>query len=391
MSGRVVYFDLASGAGGDMLVACLVDAGRRIGVDVEGRVQAAVRSLGLACDVSFANVERGGLASLHCNVSTDGRSFSVAELRDAIAATAAGERALRTVDALISAESAVHNVAVEQVHLHELGSADTAADAIGVAAAMEALEIASVTAAAVPTPAGWTGSDHGPIPVPAPATVELLRGARIKGVASSKELVTPTAAAILVAHDCAFGLMPEMTLEAVGVGAGTAELDTPNVCRAFVGAGLEAAETEPIVQLDTNIDDQTPEALGHAIETLLGAGAVDAWVTPIVMKRSRPAFALSVLTHASDEPALLEVLFKETTTLGVRRRETRRWVAEREELIVKAAGECVRVKVAYFRGRLVGATPEFGDCVRASEKSGVAVKDVYAHASAAAQRALGND
>lgn len=388
MSGRVVYFDLASGAGGDMLIAALADAGRRIGVDVESPVAQAIGGLG--CSVSFTDVHRGPLASLHCGIKTDERSHAPGDMRELIARADTSDRvkarALRVIDLLVSAEASVHGVAVDEVHLHELGSLDTAADAIGAAVAIETLGIESVAAAHVPMPNGWVGSDHGPIPVPAPATAEILRGAAVKGVATTHELVTPSAAAILVAHDCEFGTMPSMTLGGVGVGAGTAEREVPNVCRAFVGA--TASGREEIVQLETNIDDQTPEALGYAIETLLAAGAVDAWVTPIVMKRSRPSFALSVLTHAGAEAAVLAVLFRETTTLGVRRRRTERWVAEREEIVVTVGGECVRVKVAYFSGERVGATPEFSDCVRASEKTGSSLKDVYAQAAAAAQRAL---
>ena len=393
MTARLVYFDLASGAGGDMLIAALVDAGRRIGSDAATPVAGAIDSLGLGCTVDFDGVDRGGLASLHCRVSTDDRSYTPARLRDAIATAAATKearhRATAAIDVLIGAEAAVHGVGVDEVHLHELGSADTAADTLGAAVAFEAHRVDTVTAAPVPVPRGWIESGHGRLPVPAPATLEILRGAEIVGVASSSELVTPTAAAILVAHDCVFGHLPAMTLAAVGVGAGTADLAVPNICRAFIGdrAAVDGA-TQHVVQLDTNIDDQTPEALGYAIDRLLEAGAVDAWITPIVMKKSRPAFALSVLVHAHDEKAVLEVLFRETTTLGVRRRATERWVAERDEIVVTAAGECVRVKVAYFEGERVGATPEFEDCVRASRATGVSLKDVYADAAAAAQRAL---
>jgi uncharacterized protein (TIGR00299 family) protein len=395
VSSRVVYFDLASGSGGDMLIAALVHAGRSEGVDVSGVVAEAVSGLGLGCDIAFANVDEGGLAALHAGVTTDGSRVAPSQMTDAIARTAASGRAKAAAAAVISllvgAEARVHGAEPADVHLHELGSADTVADAIGAAVALEALQIDFVTAAAVPMPRGWIVANHGPLPLPAPATLEVLRGKQIVGVDASGELVTPTAAAILVAHDCAFGALPRMTLDSVGMGVGSRRREVPNICRALVGLrvpGVEGIATENVVALETNIDDQTPEGLGYAIERLIGAGALDAWVTPIVMKKSRSAFQLSVLTHSADEARILDVLFRETTTLGVRRRETQRWVLERDEIVVDVAGRCVRVKVALLRGDVVGATPEFDDCVRASKESGAAVKDVYTAAAEAARVAL---
>lgn len=391
MTSRIVYFDLASGAGGDMLIAATVHAARRSGDDIESAVADAIDGLGLRCSVAFADVERGGIASLHASVVTDGTSYTAGQMRDALAGTKASDgaksRALRVLDLLLDAEAAVHGVGVDEVHLHELGSADTPADAIGAAAALDALGVEAVAAAAVPVTSGWVSAAHGQLPVPAPATLEVLRGAVLRGENATGELVTPTAAAILVSHDCAFGSMPPMTLEAVGTGAGTKERDVPNICRAFIGTPVDIAR-EPVVQLDANIDDQTPEGVAHAVERLLAAGALDAWVTPIVMKKSRPAFQLSVLTRPEDESLLVDVVFRETTTLGLRRRETSRWVADREEIVVRVAGQCIRVKVARLRGEAVGASPEFEDCVRAAEASGLPFKDVYAQASDAASTAL---
>jgi uncharacterized protein (TIGR00299 family) protein len=386
---RIVYFDLASGAGGDMLTASLAHAGE---AHVASVVERAVADLGLGCKLAFHTVQRGGIAALHAEVTTGGESFSAETLRAAIRDTTAGDRAkqraLATIDLLVAAEARVHGVDEGDVHLHELGSADTAADAIGAAVAIEALGIESVAAAPVPIPRGWTSSHHGPLPIPAPATLEILRGARLEGVDATAELVTPTAAAVLVAHECDFRELPPMMLEAVGTGAGTAERSMPNVCRAFVGTAVATPVRERVVQLETNIDDQTPETLAHAAERLLEAGALDAWVTPIVMKKSRPAFQLSVLARAETEAELVDVLFRETTTLGVRRRETERWVADRAHITVEIDGHHIAVKVARVGGAVVSVSPEFGDCVRIASASGVPMKDVYARAAAEARRVL---
>ena len=377
-----------------MIIASLVDAGWRCGADVSETVHAAIDQLQLGCSMQFTDVERGGIASVHVHVETDGRSFVPSQMHDAIeqsaAPDAAKRRAAAAVDLLVGAEARVHGVAVSDVRLHELGSADTVADALGAAVAVHGLGIDVVAAAPVPAPHGWLSSEHGPLPLPAPASLELLRGAMITGVDEAGELLTPTAAAILVAHDCAFGTLPTMTLDAVGTGAGTAERRVPNICRVFIGTPDPAdVAVERVVQLDTNIDDQPPEGVAHALDRLLAAGALDAWVTPVVMKKSRPAFQLSVLVRAAAERELLDVIFRETTTLGVRRRETTRWVAEREELVVEAAGQCVAVKVARLHGDIVGIYPEFDDCVLASDASGLPVKDLYASATSAARRALG--
>lgn len=378
-----------------MLIAALAHAGRREGVDVEGAVAEAVEQLGLGCSISFTDTDRGGLASVHARVATDDTSHPPAALLEAIDRTHTSERvkaqAAAAVHLLVGAEAQVHGVEPGVVHLHELGSADTAADAIGAAVALEVLGVSSVAAAPVPVPRGWISSAHGPLPVPAPATLELLSGVRLVGVDDEGELMTPTAVAILKAHDCVFGPPPGMTLRSTGVGAGSAHRDRPNVCRVLLGdpsTGPDGLALERVVLLETNIDDQTPEGVGHAVEKLMSAGALDAWVTPVVMKKSRPALALSVLVRPAQEAEILDAIFRETTTLGVRRRETERWVLQREELCVPVHGVKVRVKVARLRGQVVNVAPEFDDCVAASEQCGIAVKEIHALAADAARRTL---
>jgi hypothetical protein len=310
-------------------------------------------------------------------------------------------RAVAGLDALVRAEAKVHGVPEDQVHLHELGSADTAADLLGVCVGFETLGVTRLAAAPVPVPHGWTRGDHGDLPLPAPATLELLRNAALRGVESEQELVTPTAAAILVAHGCTYGPMPNITLDEIGIGGGARDTERPNICRLLVGEPSETVEAlegpargprgvaiERTVLLETNIDDQPPEGIGHALEKLVAAGALDAWVTPIVMKKSRPAFQLSVLTDAGDEAKALEVLFRETTTLGVRRREVARWTLGRHDLHVPVRGTNVRVKVARLRGEVVNISPEFDDCVQVAERAGVPFKDVYAEAAEKARRLL---
>jgi pyridinium-3,5-bisthiocarboxylic acid mononucleotide nickel chelatase len=392
---RIAYFDLANGISGDMALGALAHAGRRSGMDAERAITDAVASIPLPCNVTFVDDERRGLACVRAEVKTDGAKHQPAALRDAIEraamSPAARVRALVALDALVGAEARVHGSAPEDVHLHELASADTAADLVGAAVALEALAIDTVVSAPVPVPSGWITGEHGAIPLPAPVVLELLRGATLRGVDATSELVTPSGAAILVAHDARFDLLPEMTLEAVGIGGGTRDGERPNVCRVLVGeakATPSGARLETCVLLEANIDDQTPESLGYALETLMAAGALDAWVTPVVMKKSRPAFAVSVLVRLVDEERIANEIFRHTTTIGLRRRTTVRRVLDREIVVVSVRGHDIRVKIARLSGDVVNVAPEFDDCAAASRASGILLSDVYDEARVAASRVI---
>ncbi len=391
---RLAYFDLASGASGDMIMAALIDAGRRIGVDAEGAVTNAVGSLDLGCSITFVNDVRGGLACLRAEVKTSDMRLSVAELRSAVAradlAPTALDRARDGLEAMVAAEATVHGVDTDDVHLHELASPDTAVDLVGSAAALHALGVTDVAAAPVPVPNGWISSDHGALPLPAPVTLELLRGATLKGVDSTSELVTPTGAAILVAHRAVFGPLPEIALHATGTGGGTRETARPNISRVLIGSRpeIDGARHEDTVLLETNIDDQTPESLGHAVEIIMRTGALDAWVTPILMKKTRPAFLLSVLVRPADEGRVLDVVFRNTTTLGVRRRETSRWSLDRTEIRVRVHDQDVRVKIATLGSDVVNVSPEFEDCVAVAEASGLPLNQVMRDATEVARLRL---
>ncbi len=387
---RLAYFDLASGASGDMILAALADAGRGLGIDVEGAITDAVLSLGMGSTVTFVDDERGGLACVRAEVKTDDVVHRPARLREAIESADVDplvrRKALDALDSLVGAEAIVHGRAPDEVHLHELGTADTPADLIGASAALHTLGVAEVFAAPVPAPSGWVDSAHGRLPLPAPVTLELLKGATLRGVDATTELVTPTGAAILVAHGAVFGPLPEMHLYATGVGGGTQDTENPNICRVLIGSRARhpGPRLDTCVLLETNIDDQTPQSLGHAVEAIISAGALDAWVTPILMKKTRPAFLLSVLVSPSDESKIVESVFRNTTTLGIRRRETTRWSLDRSETIVRLHGLDVRVKVARFGNDIVNIAPEFRDCVAVSDRLGIPVKDIYAQAAALA-------
>jgi hypothetical protein len=224
-----------------------------------------------------------------------------------------------------------------------------------------------------------------------PATLELLRGVPLRAVDETTELVTPTGAAVLVAHGTIFGPAPSMTVDEIGIGGGSLELARPNVCRLLLGstsAPPAGATLHTDVLIECNIDDQPPETLGHALEALFAAGVRDAWITPIVMKKSRPAFQLSVLVDPADEARALEIVFRETTTLGARRRFVEKWAIAREVLHVPVRGVNVRVKVGRLAGDVVTVSPEFDDCADVAARTQTPLKEIYAEAADKARRML---
>jgi hypothetical protein len=393
-AGSLAYFDCFSGIAGDMTLGALIDAG--VPVDA---IAAPLRKLPIdPFDLEITRVERHGLAAMYVRVrAAEGgvlRTYASvrALMADADVPPRAKQLALDAFQRLAEAEAKVHGKDVAHVPFHELGSVDTIVDILGSALGLDYLGVNTVHASAVATGMGMIRTEHGVYPIPGPAVVELLKGAPLYSRGIPTELVTPTGAAILAAAARSFGDLPPMRVNAVGYGAGTRELEIPNVLRILVGepAGEEGEfGPVPAVVLEANIDDMNPELYEYVLERLFSSGAHDAWVTPIVMKRGRPAATLSVLCGPAEERAIREVIFSETTTLGLRRRPVEKWALPREVITVGVEGGTVRVKVAKVGSRTVGAAPEYGDCVTVARETGRALKDVFAEAQAAAREQLG--
>jgi uncharacterized protein (TIGR00299 family) protein len=268
-------------------------------------------------------------------------------------------------------------MAVEDVHFHEVGAVDSIVDIVAAVMALESLGVDAIHCSAVPLGGGTVETAHGELPVPAPATVQLLVGARTSPGAADEEMTTPTAAAILTTLTESFGPAPDMELTAVGCGAGDREFGPlPNLLRVLLGRASEAGTTDSVVELSANIDDCTGEILGATIETLLAAGCLDAWATPIHAKKSRPAWMLTALAAPADVDEAERILFRETTTFGIRRRiATRSKLARSIETVETPFGP-IRVKVGRRGGQVVTASPEFSDCRGAAEAHAVCVADV---------------
>jgi pyridinium-3,5-bisthiocarboxylic acid mononucleotide nickel chelatase len=376
---KTTYFDLISGASGDMILGALVDAGLPF-----AELRAALNLLGLPeFELTESRVMRGAFAATKIDVHTADtvHARGLAEIEQIIAAgrLPAGiqERALRVFRRMAKAEAGIHGVPVETVHFHELGAVDTIVDVTGALLALERLGVQRVISSPVPLGRGMARSAHGLMPLPAPATVALLRGARVVGVDHPVETVTPTAAALLAELAEDFGPIPPMQLTAVGYGAGTRTTPEPNVLRVLLGDVEDVRSgAETLVMLETNIDDMSPELHGYVMERLLAAGALDAYLTPVLMKKGRPGVVLSVLCRPVDASRLRSLLFAETTTLGIRTCEITRHCLPREVWTAHTPYGEIRVKVARWEGG-EKAAPEYEDCRRAAELHGVPLQQVY--------------
>jgi uncharacterized protein (TIGR00299 family) protein len=387
------YFDCFSGIAGDMVLGALIDAG----VPFEALEQPLGKLQIQGFELEATRVERLGIRAAGVRVRGENAGifrnyFSVRSMiENAELPERARELALSIYRRLAEAEATVHGTDVGHVPFHELGSADTIIDVVGTALGLDYLGIDRMYASPVATGMGMMRTDHGMLPIPGPVVIELLRGAPLYSQGVPYELTTPTGAAILAATVESYGDIPPMRVAAVGYGAGTRELEIPNVVRLLVGE--PAIEEDlfgplPAVLLETNIDDMNPELYEYVIERLFAAGAQDAWVTPIVMKRGRPAATLSVLCDAGAERSIRDVIFTETTTLGVRRRLVEKWTMPREFVTVEVAGGAIRVKVGRGSAGVAGISPEYSDCAQVARESGRPLKDVYAEAQAAARRTL---
>ena len=383
------WVDATAGASGDMLLGALLDAGVPLEVVQAAVAAVAPEAVALAPDPAT----RGGLRATRCRVvageSTTARSWAdVRALLDAAALEPQVHDLARTAfSRLAAAEAAVHGTSPDEVHFHEVGALDAIADVVGVCAGFVHLGLDEVVVSPVAVGSGRVGAAHGSLPVPVPAVVELLRGVPSVAGPGEQESCTPTGAALLTTLATSTGPQPPMAVERVGVGAGGRDpVSHPNVLRLLVGHPVAAADQPgSAVVLETNVDDLDPRLWPGVIAALLEAGASDAWLTPILMKKGRPAHTLSVLVGPGSLAAVRRTVFEQTSTIGVREVGHTKTALDREERTLPVAGHQVRVKVARLEGRVVNVQPEYDDVAAAAAATGRPVKDVLAEAAAAAQ------
>jgi uncharacterized protein (TIGR00299 family) protein len=381
------YVDCVGGLAGDMLLAALVDSGAD-----DAKLRSVPESLGLArVEIVVRHVERHGIGALQVVVRAEDpapeRSWPT--IRELLATAALDEdvraRSIAVFTRLADAEGSIHRVRPDEVRFHELGGVDTLVDVCGAVTLLHDLGVSRLCCSPLPAARGLVEAAHGKLPLPAPATLELLKGAPIVGVEGDGELVTPTGAALVATLADAFGPPPPMTLERVGYGAGARDTrERPNLVRILVG-DVANGPTAEVSLLETNLDDIVPELIPDAIERCFAAGALDVWTVPANMKKGRPGIVLSALTRPENERAVAEAVLEETSALGVRVARLRRYELEREERSVLVDGEVVRLKLGRLDGRLVNIAPEHDDCAAVARRLGRPVKSVWAAALAAAQ------
>jgi uncharacterized protein (TIGR00299 family) protein len=383
---RLAYLDCTSGAAGDMLLGALVD----LGLPLEQLREELARLHLAGYRLEARRVNRGGLAATKVDVVVDPAVARDRRLRDILALVDASaldgevkQRSSALFRRLAEAEAAVHGTTVEEVHFHELGAVDSIVDVVGGVIALRWLGVSRFCASRLNVGSGTVTMSHGTFPVPTPATARLVAGVPVYGEGEG-ELLTPTGALLVTAHAADYGPLPAMRIEKVGHGAGDRETrGRPNVLRVLVGEQDANGAADRVLVLETELDDASPQLLGPLLEKLLAEGAKDAFFTPVQMKKGRPGVLVTVLCPPGRRVALEEVLFRETTTLGVRRAEWDRTCLERELASVETAYGPIRVKIGCRGGVVYNASPEFEDCQRAAAERGVAVKEVLLAALAA--------
>jgi uncharacterized protein (TIGR00299 family) protein len=382
---RVAHFDCFSGISGDMTLAALID----IGVDRDA-ICSGITSLGLPIEIGIEKVRKGGFASTFVDITAPEETAHrfLPDIQEILSRGKLSARqldlALRIFQRLAKAEAAAHGIAVDKVHFHEVGALDSIADIAGAAIGLDLLRVEHFSSRPVPTGHGMVKCAHGLMPIPTPATAELLKGVPLAPTSIKAELTTPTGAAILTTVVNEWTDQPQLTIEQIGQGAGRREFeDQPNLLRLFVGTSLHADEHDSVWVLETNLDDVPAETVGYVYERLLGAGALDVFSTPIYMKKNRPATMLTILASDAGVPTMEEILFRETMTLGVRKYRAARSILPRKEVTVTTAWGPVRGKIAWFRQDQPVFSPEYDDCARIAKENGVPLREVQERAQQA--------
>lgn len=388
---KILYLDCFAGISGDMLLGALVDLGvteetlraelAKLGLDGYAlRTQRVVKQNIVAVKFEVWTPEPQAGARYDHPPHRGYRDIVALIDRSGLPATVQ-QRAKNVFRRIAEAEARIHHVPVEQIHFHEIGAVDSIVDIVGACVAIEQLRVEEVQARPPPLGTGFVQTAHGTFPVPAPATLELLRGLPVSASNIPAELVTPTGAALLAEFCRGVGPMPSLTIERVGYGAGSRDLEkTPNVLRAVLGhtpAASPDAETDTVVLLETNLDDWNPQWCGELVEELGAAGALDVWVTPVQMKKQRPGVVVSVLAPPSLTDRLTELLFQHSTTFGVRSTVMHRRKLAREQIHVETPYGKIEVKVGRLAGRIVTWAPEYESCRAAARQAGVPVRRVW--------------
>lgn len=386
---RIAYFDCFAGASGDMILGALIDAGADVGKLREGLGRLDITGY----ELRVSPVQKGAIGATDAEVlllgeASDRRLADIeAIITESDLPQEIKETSVTIFRRLVTVEAEIHGADQESVHLHEAGGTDAIVDVVGSLLGLSLLGVEQVYASKLPLGHGYVHCAHGLLPVPAPATLELLKGVPVSQVDVEGEMVTPTGAAILTGIVQEFGPFPQMTVESIGYGAGKNEFAFPNVLRLLVGTTPQrlGESRESVVLLETNLDDMNPELYDHIMQALFAAGALDVYLQPIQAKKNRPGVVLSVLCHPEAAQEMSSIIFAETTTLGIRQQSMERLCLRRETIKVETPFGRVRIKVAKLGEKTTNLAPEYEDCRRLAIETKTPLKEVYAAAEAAAR------
>lgn len=387
---RIAYFECFSGISGDMILGSLLDAGLKVeNLDKE------IKRLGISgYKIRTEITSRGGLSGTRfwVDITEEDKERRPGDILEIIERANLDDdikcQSKQIFKKLAEVEAKIHDKEIDEVHFHEIGGLDSIIDIVGSLIGIKMLDIEAVYSSRVHVGGGFIESSHGIIPAPSPATLELLKGVPIYSRGIEDELTTPTGAAILKVLSRKFGRMPEMRVSQIGYGAGSRELAIPNLLRVYIGETEDKYEEDQIVLIETNIDDLNPEFFDYVFERLLEAGALDVFTVPVFMKKNRIGSLLNVLVSPEKLDKILSVIFKETTTFGVRIRHVERKKLSREIMPVRTSLGEVKVKVGRIKKEVVNISPEYESCKELALQKGVPLKEVYDKAKMEAQRIL---
>jgi uncharacterized protein (TIGR00299 family) protein len=389
---QIAYFDCFSGISGDMILGALIDAG----LDLH-QLEFELRKLNIpGYTLNAQKTTRKGLSGTRFLVHTeeDHTERHLRDIEEIIDRSDLNNNIKASSKAIFNelarVEAMIHNKNPGEVHFHEIGGLDSIIDIVGSLLGLKLLGIETVYASRIPVGTGFVECDHGTLPLPAPAALELLKGIPIYASGIEKELVTPTGIVILKHVAKSFGVIPEIRIHQIGYGAGSRDLNIPNLLRVWIGESKEKREYEEdeVVLVETNIDDMNPEFFGYTSEKLLERGALDVFMTPIFMKKNRPGTLFSVLISPDKLDEMLSIIFAETTSLGIRFQRLERIKLPRELLTVETPFGSVRVKVSRIGEEIRNISPEYEDCKEIAAKQGIPLRKVYEVAEVAMRKLL---
>jgi hypothetical protein len=372
---KVAYIDCVAGVSGDMLLGALIDLGLPLSF-----LEKTIKKIQLPFRLEVEQTVKGNIGATRVKVNVEERGVvrtwpSIEEIiRKSRLEKEVKESSLKALLFLAQAEASIHRVNIDQVHFHEIGALDTLIDVVGVVSGFKYFNVKEIFCSLVPTGVGMVKTDHGLLPLPPPATLEILKGIPTYSLNVQAELTTPTGASLLKTLCTEFGKFPPMKIEKTGYGAGSRELEIPNILRIILGEKIDLESD--VVLIETNLDDISPEIIGYLKGLLSEVGALDVWTTPIQMKKERPGVTLSAIVPLSFKEKVVDKIFKESTTLGVRIAPLERIVLSREIIEVNTPYGRGRVKIAWREGKIINVSAEYEDCVRLAKKSGVPLKKV---------------